>query len=95
MIPFLSLGLGVNDFFVLAAATRRAVHALPRRDPAETLQAILSTAGVSVTLSSVANAAAFFLGALSPIPAVADFALQVRCTAGRPQLCSVFCGTRV
>jgi hypothetical protein len=39
---------------------------------------VLATAGVSVTLSSVANAAAFLLGALSPIPAVADFALQVR-----------------
>jgi hypothetical protein len=42
---------------------------------------VLATAGVSVTLSSVANAAAFLLGALSPIPAVADFALQVRSTA--------------
>jgi hypothetical protein len=80
IVPFLALGLGINDFFVI----EQKVHLARERCASSSVVVIMGEAmamgGTSVTLSSIANAFAFFLGAISPIPAVANFSIQVAVT---------------
>jgi len=69
VVPFLSLGLGIDDMFVLA-------HTLPAnsRDPPDRRIALaLGLSGPSVTLTTVANFAAFIISASVPIPAIQGF----------------------
>merc|ERR1740138_295718 len=81
-LPFLAIGLGVNDMFVLILAL--AEHGQMRayqEGPVESLAAILSHGGLGVTLTSVANTFAFGIGALIPVMGVADFCLGASCVA--------------
>lgn len=87
VLPFLSLGLGVNDFFVLAshaaAATAELEDSFVDGDSISSNEDILvrtlRDGGTSVTLSSAMNFAAFLLGAISPVPAVRNFGIQIAC----------------
>lgn len=77
VLPFLSMGLGVNDFFVLAS---HASHAAARDlDDESVVEETMREGGASVTLSSVMNFAAFLLGSISPVPAVRWFGVQMAC----------------
>merc|ERR1740138_647326 len=81
-LPFLAIGLGVNDMFVLILAL--AEHGQMRacqEGPVESLATILSHGGLGVTLTSVANTFAFGIGAMIPVMGVADFCLGVSCVA--------------
>uniref|UniRef100_A0A8B9YXR5 SSD domain-containing protein n=1 Tax=Buteo japonicus TaxID=224669 RepID=A0A8B9YXR5_9AVES len=75
VLPFLALGVGVDDIFLL-------VHAFSetgqnKRIPFEDRTGeCLKRTGASITLTSISNVTAFFMAALIPIPALRAFSLQ-------------------
>jgi patched 1 protein len=71
VLPFLALGLGVDDMFVLAMAFQFRKKLTVPEMTAEALQ----EAGASITLTSVVNAIAFAIGSAIPLPVVSDFSL--------------------
>jgi predicted RND superfamily exporter protein len=79
VLPFLVLGLGVDDMFVMAHTFFSIFNqAKYRRLPLhEVSRECLQRVGHSVTLTSLTNSAGFFLAAIIPIPAMRHFALQV------------------
>ncbi|XP_074612004.1 protein patched homolog 1-like isoform X2 [Acropora palmata] len=70
ILPFLALGLGVDDMFLLAHTYSTA------RDKKEPVAYCLASTGVSVFLTSFNNMFAFFMAALIPIPALRSFSFQ-------------------
>ncbi|CAB3986668.1 patched homolog 1-like, partial [Paramuricea clavata] len=68
VLPFISLGLGVDDMFLLSH-TYRDLYSKNLRSK-EYAGYCLSTTGVSIMLTSITNLAAFFLAAIIPIPAL-------------------------
>ena len=73
-LPFLALGLGVDDMFLLLHYYRE----VPNKTAAgfktdDIMGELYREGGVSVTLTSVCNASAFFTGMILPIPALRDF----------------------
>ncbi|KFO55642.1 Protein patched 1, partial [Corvus brachyrhynchos] len=76
VLPFLALGVGVDDIFLL-------VHAFSetgqnKRIPFEDRTGeCLKRTGASVALTSISNVTAFCMAALIPIPALRAFSLQV------------------
>ncbi len=74
IVPFLALGLGVDNMFLLTHTYAQSWDAdLP---PDEHVGEILKRSGVSILLSSLSNACAFFAAAIIPIPALRAFSLQ-------------------
>lgn len=74
VVPFLVLAVGADNIFIFVLEYQR----LPRR-PGERREAhigrALGSVGPSMLLCSVSEAICFFLGALTPMPAVRTFAL--------------------
>ena len=73
VFPFLILGLGVDDMFVLAHSFpgfKRGVSA------EEATGRALMVAGPSITLTSATNSVSFLLGTLAKMPVVVNFAKQ-------------------
>ncbi|XP_066210371.1 NPC1-like intracellular cholesterol transporter 1 [Saccopteryx leptura] len=74
VVPFLVLAVGADNIFIFVLEYQR----LPRR-PGERREAhigrALGSVGPSMLLCSVSEAICFFLGALTPMPAVRNFAL--------------------
>ena len=61
------MGLGINDYFVLATYVRDAIaSAAPGASPADILTEALKQGGGSITLSSVTNLVAFLLVGFKP-----------------------------
>lgn len=80
IIPFLALGLGVNDLFLLTHtyAEEGGENGLSSYSREDETGAVLRRTGLSVLLASLSNVCAFFCAAvLIPIPALRGFALQV------------------
>ncbi|XP_060061993.1 protein patched homolog 2 isoform X2 [Erinaceus europaeus] len=81
VLPFLALGIGVDDIFLLAHAFTEVPSGTPLQ---EHTGACLQRTGTSVALTSINNMVAFFMAALVPIPALRAFSLQaaivVSCT---------------
>ncbi|XP_049554680.1 protein patched homolog 2 isoform X6 [Orcinus orca] len=79
VLPFLALGIGVDDIFLLA-------HAFTEAPPGTPLQEhtgeCLQRTGTSVALTSINNMVAFFMAALVPIPALRAFSLQAAVVVG-------------
>uniref|UniRef100_A0A672UXA8 Patched 2 n=1 Tax=Strigops habroptila TaxID=2489341 RepID=A0A672UXA8_STRHB len=73
VLPFLALGIGVDDMFLLAHAFTETSHHIPFK---ERTGECLKRTGTSVALTSVSNMIAFFMAALVPIPALRAFSLQ-------------------
>ena len=76
VLPFLALGLGVDDMFVLIHCYETFSHNLGgvRKDAIiKSLGKTMSHAGPSVTMTSMANFAAFLIGSTIPLPAVTSF----------------------
>ncbi|XP_074923320.1 protein patched homolog 1 isoform X3 [Chelonoidis abingdonii] len=75
VLPFLALGVGVDDVFLLAHAFSETGQ--NRRIPFEDRTGeCLKRTGASVALTSISNVTAFFMAALIPIPALRAFSLQ-------------------
>ncbi|KPP62981.1 protein patched1-like, partial [Scleropages formosus] len=70
VLPFLALGIGVDDMFLLAHSFTETGSNIPfkAREDGRT--------GTSVALTSMNNMVAFFMAALVPIPALRAFSLQ-------------------
>lgn len=91
VLPFILIGIGVDDMFVLVAALESESSAL---DPQERMARAMAKAGVSITITSFTDACAFVLGTASQLPALssfcgfaaigiaADFLLQISFFAG-------------
>ncbi|ELK26046.1 Protein patched like protein 2 [Myotis davidii] len=79
VLPFLALGIGVDDIFVLAHAFAEAPPGTPLQ---ERMGECLLRTGPSVALTSINNMAAFFMAALVPIPALRAFSLQAAVVVG-------------
>uniref|UniRef100_A0A8B9CJH1 Patched 2 n=1 Tax=Anser brachyrhynchus TaxID=132585 RepID=A0A8B9CJH1_9AVES len=73
VLPFLALGIGVDDMFLLAHAFTETSQHVPFK---ERTGECLRRTGTSVALTSVSNMIAFFMAALVPIPALRAFSIQ-------------------
>ena len=71
-IPFLLLGLGVDDAFVLASEFNRARKAGGKTIEEQIID-VAKFGGVSILITSVTDAAAFLLGATTSLPALGWF----------------------
>lgn len=74
IIPFLALGLGVDDMFLIAHTYSE--HAHLKIPFMEQTGECLKRTGVSVLLTSLSNIMAFLAAAIIPIPALRAFSLQ-------------------
>nr|XP_045228169.1 protein patched homolog 2 isoform X3 [Macaca fascicularis] len=79
VLPFLALGIGVDDVFLLAHAFTEALPGTPLQ---ERMGECLQRTGTSVVLTSINNMAAFLMAALVPIPALRAFSLQAAIVVG-------------
>lgn len=70
VLPFILIGIGVDDMFVL-------IFALEGTDPDQPVNTriaqAMSTAGVSITITSLTDLFAFALGTMSRLPALSGF----------------------
>eukprot|EP00051_Salpingoeca_urceolata_P032091 m.14237 g.14237 ORF g.14237 m.14237 type:complete len:1617 (+) comp4765_c0_seq1:449-5299(+) len=75
VVPFVSLGIGIDDMFVLAQAY--AIKGVKQKTAKGTVAATLADAGPSVTFTSLTNMLAFFIAAATPIFIARIFVLQM------------------
>ncbi|KAF2366096.1 Protein patched/dispatched [Trinorchestia longiramus] len=70
--PFLMLGIGIDDTFVMLAAWRRSrlQDSVPVR-----LANTFADAAVSITITSLTDMISFFIGAITPFPSVQIFCI--------------------
>ncbi|XP_026477918.1 patched domain-containing protein 3 [Ctenocephalides felis] len=68
--PFLMIGIGIDDTFVMLAAWRRTSPHLP---VPERMAKTLSDAAVSITITSLTDTISFWIGVISPFPSVRIF----------------------
>lgn len=68
--PFLMLGIGMDDTFVLLAAWRRTD---PNLSVPERMSIAYADAGVSITITSLTNFISFWIGVITPFPCVRIF----------------------
>uniref|UniRef100_A0A914WR29 SSD domain-containing protein n=1 Tax=Plectus sambesii TaxID=2011161 RepID=A0A914WR29_9BILA len=77
IMPFLIIGIGVDDFFIMVHAWRMTNK---HGTIAERAGKMMEEAGPSITITSLTNALSFMTGALTPTPAIRIFCLYT--TAG-------------
>jgi len=70
LLPFLLIGIGVDDVFVISAALDQTN---PRSSVQERMKEGLQHAGASITITSLTNAIAFFLGCSGSLDALSSF----------------------
>ncbi|KAI8773865.1 NPC1-like intracellular cholesterol transporter 1 isoform X1 [Biomphalaria glabrata] len=75
MLPFLLLGVGVDDMFVIMETWKNLSPEEQKLDIPHKLGVTLSHAGVSVTVTSVTDIIAFGIGASTAIPALSSFCI--------------------
>ncbi|XP_033752702.1 patched domain-containing protein 3-like [Pecten maximus] len=72
VMPFLILGIGIDDMFILLAGLAEApLHETPPKRVAETMR----TSGVAITITSLTDIIAFGVGASSVFPGVRNFCI--------------------
>ncbi|XP_033640413.1 NPC intracellular cholesterol transporter 1-like [Asterias rubens] len=74
VVPFLVLAVGVDNIFILVQKYQRDQR-LPHEEKYHQVGRVLGEVAPSMLLSSLSESVAFFLGALSVMPAVKAFAL--------------------
>lgn len=82
VLPFLGLGLGLQDFFLVLQyykieEEKQARHGVGSKGHRAILGESMSTAGPAITFTSVCNLVAFGMGVTIPIATVRTFALQM------------------
>lgn len=73
VLPLLLIGVGIDDAFVIVTALD-SIHE-PQIDHKVKVAKALSIAGSSITVTSITNSCAFFIGSLTEIPALNGFAI--------------------
>ena len=72
-IPFLLLGLGVDDAFVLSSEYVRISKSNPLMAIEERIAFATRNGGMSILITSVTDALAFFFGSITVLPALSWF----------------------
>eukprot|EP00092_Neocalanus_flemingeri_P016672 GFUD01018035.1.p1 GENE.GFUD01018035.1~~GFUD01018035.1.p1 ORF type:complete len:937 (+),score=124.95 GFUD01018035.1:339-3149(+) len=75
VLPFLMLGIGIDDMFVLVQCYENLSPEEKKEDIAKRFGKTLSYAGMAISVTSVTNIVAFALGATTVIPALRSFCL--------------------
>jgi hypothetical protein len=70
ILPFILLGIGLDDIFVLVRSVEEVNELHPNLPLPERFEKALNLGGMSITVTSVTNAAAFLFGSMTSIPAV-------------------------
>ncbi|XP_024533742.1 protein patched homolog 2 isoform X1 [Selaginella moellendorffii] len=86
VVPFLTLGLGIDDVFVLVSVLRNYLKDPSLKDitskvPEAEMRMTTALAGPSVVLTTFSVLASFFISSLSPMPIVRWFCWQMGITA--------------
>jgi len=77
-VPFLALGLGVNDMLILTRGfSEVGVERIKSMSMSEILGEVFGRAGVGVTLTSLCNVVSFGLASFVPIPGLSDFCICI------------------
>ncbi|XP_071455100.1 protein patched [Hetaerina americana] len=76
IVPFLALGLGVDDVFLITHAYGDQLAGRSDLSPEVQTGTVLKRTGVSILLTSLSTTCAFFAAAIIPIPALRVFSLQ-------------------
>jgi hypothetical protein len=69
-MPFIMLGIGVDDIFVMVRSMEEVSEVFPGASIEERFRKALNLGGMSITVTSATNFAAFMFGSLTSIPAV-------------------------
>uniref|UniRef100_A0A914VWV2 SSD domain-containing protein n=1 Tax=Plectus sambesii TaxID=2011161 RepID=A0A914VWV2_9BILA len=78
LMPFLLLGIGVDDAFLMIHSWRKLRDNRRELTRAEHLSLTLADVGPSITITSLTNTLAFCIGSFSPMPQIRSFCI---CTA--------------
>ncbi|EGD73466.1 hypothetical protein PTSG_05169 [Salpingoeca rosetta] len=76
VVPFVALGVGIDDVLVILAAFGNAVLR-PASDPADVIKTTMADAGPSVSFTSLTNFVAFFIASATPVRVVQLFCYQM------------------
>ncbi|XP_027212085.2 patched-related protein 9 [Penaeus vannamei] len=75
VLPFLLLGLGIDDMFVIMQAWNNLTPKEKKKELPERIGLALKHAGVSITVTSVTDFAAFAIGSGTVLPALRSFCI--------------------
>ena len=94
VLPFILLGIGVDDIFVMVRSVEEVDEMHPGLAIPERFRKALNLGGMSITVTSVTNAVAFMFGSLTAIPAVQWYepvrrpSCRVQCKASTVHVCT-------
>jgi len=77
-VPFLALGLGVNDMLILTRGfSELGVEKIKSMSMSDIMGEVFGRAGVGVTLTSLCNVVSFGLASIVPVPGLSDFCICI------------------
>jgi len=90
ILPFILVGIGIDDAFVITSAFDATDESLPVEDR---IEKAMQRVGVSITLTSLTDIAAFLLGSMSVFPSVKYFCIyaSISCFFVWALHCTAYC----